>query len=114
MDFRYSEELFADEHPTDGLAGDIIVRRNRFGAFEEKGALQAQQDWNRYVSPVMNFHGGVSRKYSLMQVAVPECRPERLEVIAYASEVGFLYDDCTELLNQDEVKLAVKHTLVKL
>ncbi|KAF7528378.1 hypothetical protein G7054_g10180 [Neopestalotiopsis clavispora] len=43
-----------------------------------------------------------------MQVAVPECLPERLEVLAYASEIGFLYDDITEEYSEEKLDAANK------
>lgn len=103
MDFVYSAELPAFTNSTGGLAGDIPVRRNLHGFKEEIGASQARRDWQKFVGNLDNFHGSMSPKYGLMQVAVPECLPDRLSIIAYASEVGFLYDDSTELMSQVEV-----------
>lgn len=111
MEFRFSEVLPREEHSTGGLAGEISVRRSRHGRREDTGAVKAQTDWNNFVSPLTNFHGGMSPKYGLMQVAVPECIPERLETIAYASEIGFLYDDCTELMNQEQVSILLQMRL---
>lgn len=103
MEFRYSEELASKDHPTDGLAGTIPIRRHTTPLKEDIGAMRAQKDWERLVGSMKSFRGGLSSKYGLMQVAVPECRPERLEIIAYASELGFLYDDFTEFLDHEAV-----------
>lgn len=112
MEFKFSDVLPRTENSTGGLAGEIAVRRSRYGRREDVGAVKAQKDWNNFIGPLRNFQGGMSHKYGLIQVAVPECIPERLETIAYASEIGFLYDDCTELMDQEQVSILSGFRLV--
>lgn len=56
------------------------------------GCLKAQRDWDKYVGPIVDFHGSLGDSYSFISATVPECLPQRLEVIAYANEFAFLYD----------------------
>ncbi|KAI7786173.1 hypothetical protein LA080_004557 [Diaporthe eres] len=71
---------------------------------EAKGALRAQRDWSQHISPVDGYLGGLGDPYSFIRVTVPECCPERLEIISYANEYAFLYDD--EMENLDVKSLA--------
>lgn len=122
MEFQYSHVLDPATYETGGLSGDIPLRRHKTPFKEDIGAIRAQEDWSRLITPMKNYKGGLSYQYGLMQVAVPECIPERLEIISYANELAFLYDgmlrsaglrrtfdaepgtDCTELFNQEEVR----------
>lgn len=92
MNFIYSEEVDPQSYDTHGLAPGIPLRLHKDAVKEIKGALRAQSDWNRHVSPVHGYLGGLGDPYSFIRVTVPECRPERLEVISYANEFAFLYD----------------------
>ena len=60
---------------------------------EDRGTLQAQKDWSRLVSPIGFYNGGLGPEYNFIQMIMPECRPERLEIVSYANEFAFLYDD---------------------
>lgn len=92
MDFQYSELVDPKTYETEGLCRGISLRRHRDPLSEIKGATRAQQDWNKLVSPVVNYQGGLGPDYSFIRVTVPECLPERLEIISYANEFAFLYD----------------------
>lgn len=112
MLYKHSYELSADEYSTGGLAGTIPVRCHRSGFLETRGAHRARSDWAEHVGSVEGRHGGLTHRFGLMQVAVPECLPERLEVLAYASEIGFLYDDITEDYSEENVGTLVDvHTM---
>ncbi|KAF5629804.1 uncharacterized protein FTJAE_8449 [Fusarium tjaetaba] len=65
---------------------------------EIDGALRAQKDWTRYVRPVHGYKGGLANPYGFISVTIPECRAERLEIVSYANEFAFLYDDDMEML----------------
>lgn len=92
IDFWYSDVVNPLTYETEGLCVDIPLRRHRDIEKENLGALRAQEDWTKLVRPVPNYKGGLSAKCSFVQVTVPECLPERLEVISYANEFAFLYD----------------------
>jgi hypothetical protein len=44
------------------------------------------------VNRLSGYHGGLGPEFSFVRVTVPECLPERLEIISYANEYAFLYD----------------------
>lgn len=56
------------------------------------GCLRAQRDWKNHVGPIDEWYGGIGDSWSFVAATMPECLPERLEVIAYANEFAFLYD----------------------
>ncbi|GKZ75836.1 hypothetical protein AnigIFM56816_003292 [Aspergillus niger] len=92
MDHQFSYEPSSDTYDDRGLAHGIPLRVHLEGHREVKGSLRAQADWNHLVSPIKSYNGGLGPKYSFMQVTVPGCLPERLEIISYANEFAFLYD----------------------
>ncbi|KAI0456041.1 isoprenoid synthase domain-containing protein [Xylaria acuta] len=99
MDHFYSEEVDSELYETHGLTNQIKLRMHNDSVKEIKGTLRAQEDWSRYVCPIENYHGGLSDHYSWIRVTVPECLPDRLEIISYANEYAFLYDDEMENLD---------------
>ena len=92
MDFSYSDVLTCPDYDARDLHGTVPVRRSRFGDLEHKGSARCQNDWSRNVKVLQNYEGGLAGPYSVMQVCIPECLPERLEMISYANEFAFLYD----------------------
>ncbi|KAM7190054.1 Isoprenoid synthase domain containing protein [Naviculisporaceae sp. PSN 640] len=102
MDFVYSYPVDPTTYETHGLAEGIPVRVHRETYREAEGSLQAQRDWSEHVRPMPRYHGGLGDKFNLMSVSIPECLPERLEIISYANEFAFLYDDAMEELLDDQ------------
>ncbi|KAF5565863.1 hypothetical protein FNAPI_1411 [Fusarium napiforme] len=98
MDFCYSEVIDASRYETHELDNGIPLRMHRDSLKEIDGALRAQKDWSRYVRPVHGYKGGLADPYGFISVTIPECRPERLEIVSYANEFAFLYDDDMEML----------------
>jgi hypothetical protein len=92
MEYRYSRLVDPETYVTDGLAFDIPLRIHRDPHKEISGALQAQKDWDGQVGPLRGYLGGLGPSYGFISVTIPECRPERLEVMSYANEFAFLYD----------------------
>lgn len=41
---------------------------------------------------VNGYKGGLSHPYSFVGATVPECLPDRFELLSYANEYAFLYD----------------------
>ncbi|KAK7956524.1 fusicoccadiene synthase [Apiospora aurea] len=101
MEFRYSEIVDPPLHETEGLSGGIDVRKSRFTELEDRGAIRAHQDWARHVGPCTGYRGGLGPEYSFISVVMPECIPERMEVVAYANEFAFMYDDIVECMGCD-------------
>ena len=92
MDYRYSRVLHRTSYRDDGLAHRIPLRIHQDTVQETAGALRAQKDWNAFVGPVPNYHGGLGSRFSFVRVTIPECLPDRLELMSYANEYAFLYD----------------------
>ncbi|KAK7927485.1 geranylgeranyl diphosphate synthase, partial [Apiospora marii] len=92
MEYRYSEVVDPSSYDAEGLGGGIDVRRSRFMELEDRGAIRAHQDWARLVGPCKGYCGGLGPDYSFISVVMPECMPERMEVVAYANEFAFMYD----------------------
>ena len=92
MDFRYSELVNPFEYGTEGLCDEIPLRIHNDTTKEDMGAIRCQQDWIEFAGPLNNYKGGLDAKISFMSVTLPECLPERLEILSYANELAFLYD----------------------
>lgn len=92
MDFKHSDVMAPGTYRDDGLADGIPLRMHKDPYSEISGSLRAQKDWNSSVSPVRNYQGGLGFPYSFIRATIPECIPERLEIISYANEYAFLYD----------------------
>jgi hypothetical protein len=98
MDYRYSRLIDSATYHTDGLAFGIPLRMHLNPQKESSGALKAQEDWDKQVAPLRGYLGGLGPMYGFISVTIPECRPERLEIMSYANEYAFLYDGATYLL----------------
>ncbi|KIK55691.1 hypothetical protein GYMLUDRAFT_248501 [Collybiopsis luxurians FD-317 M1] len=102
MEFRYSTKLDPSTYDTEGLCDGIDLRKHNFTFLEDRGAIRAQADWTKYVSAVADYRGTLGPEYSFISVIIPECLPDRLEIVAYANEFGVLYDDVIEFLDQEQ------------
>ena len=94
MQYRCSTLLAppVDEQGFRELCGALPLRKHNDAHKERIRACRAQDDWSRLVEPVKNYKGGLAKEFGFMQVCVPECLPERLEIVSYANEMAFLYD----------------------
>ena len=92
MDYCYSKEVNKTLYDTDGLGIDVPLRLHNSWDEETKGTLQMQDEWSQHVCPASGYKGGLGPRYHFMSATIPECLPERLEVISYANEFAFLYD----------------------
>ncbi|KAI0526192.1 geranylgeranyl pyrophosphate synthase [Xylaria bambusicola] len=102
MPYSYSTVVDPSTYETEGLCDGIDLRKHIAADLEEIGTLRAQEDWRRLVGPVAKpYKGGLNPAYSFMTVSVPECIPERLEIISYANEFAFLHDDVIEVASKD-------------
>ncbi|KAI0425631.1 fusicoccadiene synthase [Xylaria sp. FL1042] len=96
MEFKYSQEIDPSLYETHGLDEGIPLRLHKDQHLEFKGALRAQRDWTKHVRNVDGYKGGLGDPFTFICVTVPECLPDRLELISYANEFAFLYDDKME------------------
>lgn len=92
MGYQYSEEIERSSYRDDGLANGMQLRIHRDSHKEISGVLHAQRDWSNLVSPLCRYHGALGARFHFISVTIPECLPDRLEVVAYANEYSFLYD----------------------
>lgn len=99
MEYKYSTLVDPATYETEGLCGPIPLRMHKDWDLEEIGTLRAQEDWRKLVGPVENYKGGLHPKYNFMAISVPECLPDRLEIISYANEFAFLYDGRASFLS---------------
>lgn len=110
MEFIYSFEIDPDAYETHGLADGVPLRMHKDTNSEFQGIARAQKDWSNHVSPIEGYNGGIGDPYSFISVTVPECLPDRLEIISYANEFAFLYDGKVPVLwlrwlNEAETKV---------
>lgn len=98
MKLRFSDLIEPSTYETEGLCNGISLRKHKEPFKENSGALRAQEDWIKRVGPLKHYKGGLGPEYSFIQVTVPECLPDRLEILAYANEFAFLYDGSNFLL----------------
>lgn len=89
------------------MSGTIPIGRSLAAAEEDVGAKSARRDWTATVGAIPGFSGGWAPAFALVQLSVPECIPERLSIITYACELGFLYDDFVEPMLDETVPLPV-------
>ncbi|KAL9067316.1 MAG: hypothetical protein Q9157_006843 [Trypethelium eluteriae] len=112
MDFRYSELVNPNTYETDGLCDGIVLRINKDLKGEIRGAIRCQKDWSMLIEPLHNYKGTLGSPFSFVRVTVPETIDGRLEIISYANEFAFLYDD-TIIEDLDE-KLVRFHLIIVL
>ncbi|KAL4796224.1 isoprenoid synthase domain-containing protein [Aspergillus venezuelensis] len=99
MNHQYSIQVDprAYQPKTQGLDGGIPLRVHADPCNREvAGTLRVHNDWSRCVRPVPGYKGGLGEMVNFIGACVPECFPERLEIISYANEFAFLYDDAME------------------
>ena len=92
MEYHFSKLVDPSTYETYGLCNGVTLRKHQDPDKENKGALRAQSDWSKLVSSVGFYKGGLGPEFNFVQVTVPECLPERLEIVSYANEFAFLYD----------------------
>jgi hypothetical protein len=98
MNFTYSSLVDPSSYDLEGLCDGIPLRVHNHADLEDIGAIRAQEDWRRYVSPMSHYRGGLGPRFSFMSVSVPECLPDRLEIISYANEFAFMHDgECIQV-----------------
>jgi hypothetical protein len=126
MEYKNSAIVDPSRYDAQGLIADIPVRKNLYSEAEYVGIIRAQEDWNILVAPIGQFKGCLDPTMSFVSVSIPECRPERLEIISYFHEFGFIYDgkfllslsyacltiyvakDATENIAHDKVRTLLK------
>lgn len=103
MEFKYSRLVDPSEYDSEGLCEGIPVRMHKQPQKENAGATRCQSRWHRFVEPLTEYNGGLHARWNFMSIAMPECRPERPEIISYANEFAFLYDGINTLASQSSM-----------
>jgi hypothetical protein len=107
MQYHYSHIVPPTTYTTHGLCSSIPLRRHCNAATDEQGALRLRKDWHTHVGPLLpSAHGGLGPNYSFTAVTIPECLPDRLEIVAYAMEFAFLHDDLVDADETGDVRTA--------
>lgn len=92
MMFSYSSVVDPSTYETEGLCDGIDLRLHDCQELEDRGAIRAHQDWNNLVAPCTEYRGTLGPRFNFISVTIPECLPDRLEILSYANEFAFLHD----------------------
>ena len=103
MEFKYSYPVDPSKYDDDGLCEGYPLRNHRDAELVDLGTLRAQEDWRRLVGPLGTYKGGLGAEYNFVSLALPECLPDRIEVIAYLNEMVFIHDDMVEDVSKQQV-----------
>ena len=100
MKYKHSTIVDPSTYDDFGLCDGISLRNSSYGYLADMGSQKAQRDWGQHVGKISDFAGCMCPQFNMTSVTIPECLPDRLEVIAYANEFAFL---------QDGMSIIVKH-----
>lgn len=105
MKFQYSYLVDPSSYETHGLCDGIPLRVHRNTDLEEAAVIRLRNDWARLVGPlpIVSYGASMGPYFSFTSVVIPECRPDRLEIVSYVMEFGFLYDDLVDASKIEEV-----------
>ena len=92
MDFTYRYSFEPTDYDTDGLCDGVPVRMHKGADLDEVAIFKAQYDWEKHVGPKLPFRGALGPRHNFICLTLPECLPERLEIVSYANEFAFLHD----------------------
>lgn len=92
MEYPNSITVDPTTYDTFGLYEEHSVRLSKHSHIADKGFQRAQEDWRKSVGEIVNFHGCQGPRFDFVSVCIPECRLERIEVVAYLCELTALHD----------------------
>ncbi|KAI0977017.1 fusicoccadiene synthase [Xylaria arbuscula] len=98
MEYRYSQLIDPRNYGNHGLCDGISLRVHHNVDIEEHGVIRLRNDWHRYVGsmPSVSLGGSMGPIYNSTSATIPECHPDRLEIVSYIMELGFLHDDLVD------------------
>jgi hypothetical protein len=105
MESRFSKVTRCAQYEESGLCEGIPLLLSKEATLADLGAVKAQEDWRRYIGPLENYRGGMGPEISYIPAIIPECLPDRLEVMGYANEFGFMHDDLADTGDKQTVSL---------
>ncbi|KAI1298516.1 fusicoccadiene synthase [Xylaria venustula] len=84
--------------------GSAALRVHQNVQIEEQGVIRLRNDWQRYVGamPSASLGGSMGPVYNFTSATIPECHPDRLEIVSYLMELEFLHDDLVDTLKVAE------------
>lgn len=107
MEYRFSYVMDPSDYRTDGLCDGISVRNHRNAAVGDLGIIRLHKEWSEYIGPPPTSAscGGLGPQYGFTPVTLPECLPERLEIVSYAIEFAFVHDDVVDPPGETNVSI---------
>ncbi|RDW93459.1 uncharacterized protein DSM5745_00781 [Aspergillus mulundensis] len=104
MEYKFSTVVDPSSYDTRGLLCDEFdVRYHKNAELEDIGCLKCQEHWRQSVGPLGAFKGTLGNILNLISLAIPECLPERLSIVAFANELAFMHDDVTDIAEHGDV-----------
>ena len=93
MEFKYSSVVDPSTYDDFGLYDSIPLRVSNFGHLADEGSNRARDDWKRYTGKYPETTSGLCPHFHhFLSATIPECLPERMEVLGYLSEFGLSHD----------------------
>lgn len=92
MHYLHCEVIDPTTYETQGLCDGLALRAHLRPDLKDYGTLRAQEDWKKHIKSMEQYKGGLGPQFSFVTVSVPECLPERMEVISCANNFAFLHD----------------------
>ncbi|KAK3360921.1 geranylgeranyl pyrophosphate synthase [Lasiosphaeria ovina] len=96
MELAFSSVVDPSLYNPHGLCDGGEVRLHNSHELGDLGSILAQKDWSENVEPCQYYAGTMSARFNVVSVGFPGCLPDRLEIVSYAAEIGFLVDDLAE------------------
>ncbi|KAF3080003.1 hypothetical protein TWF706_003037 [Orbilia oligospora] len=91
-----SDLLDVASYDTYGFAEGFPFRKYKFESLADGGTDRCRSDWVSYVGPVEVWGNHNPSCGNLVTLLFPMCKPERMALVSYIFEFGFLYDGALE------------------
>jgi hypothetical protein len=96
-DCKYSSVVDPSTYDTWGLCPGMEARVNNDYRDMDLAMVGALEDWRELIGPASPIYkGGLHERWGSIPITIPETLPDRLSIITYATEYGFLQDDAYE------------------
>nr|UXN86878.1 Bifunctional terpene synthase [Didymosphaeria variabile] len=103
MKYQHSHLIDPSSYDNQCLCDGIPLRCHRNSDIEEFGLMRLRNDWQKHIGSLPSTtYGGQGPQYNFTAVTIPECLPERLEIVAYIMEFAFLHDDLVDQAEASE------------
>src|SRR5690349_3057161 len=96
-DCKYSHVVDPSTYDLRGLCPGMEVRVHNDHKDMDLAVIGALEDWKELIGPASPvYKGGGGHPYNSIPISIPECMPDRLSIVTYATEFAFLQDDSYE------------------